>query len=111
LQLAVAIVLLLLVATLISWPDIRLTNARFDASSCAGSGFVVTAFVTLLNSGALDGDVYVRFYVDEQRRASREVFVSAMTSVQRALSVEITDCSLHRYSVDTCLPSGKRMTC
>jgi len=113
-QVALAIVLLLLVVVFVPRPNIRLTGARFEGSPCnqATSSLVVTAYFSLTNTGRSDGDLFVRFYVDgQQRRASEDFFVPAEMMVNRSLSVDVKDCSSHRYSLETCLPTQKYATC
>ena len=112
-QVAVAIVLLLLVVLYVPRPNIRLTAARFETSPCnqTTSSLVVTAYLSLANTGKSDGDIFVRLYVDGPRRASEDFFVPAETAVNRSLSVEVPGCTSHRYSVDTCIPTAKYGTC
>jgi len=112
-QVALAIVLLLLVVIYVPRPNIRLTAARFEASPCnqGTSSFVVTAYVSLANTGRSDGDIFVRLYVDGPRRAAEDFFVPAETAINRSLSVDVTNCASHQYSVDTCLPPAKYATC
>jgi hypothetical protein len=113
LHVVLAIGLLLLVVIFVPRPDVRITNARFDASACnrVTSTSVVTAYVTLTNTGGADGSVFVRLYVDGERRTSQEFAVGARTSVNQTLSVPIPDCSSHLYQVDTCAPRTRQVTC
>ena len=113
LQVAVALLLLLLVVVYVPRPNIRLTAARFEASPCnqGTSSLVVTAYVSLTNTGRSDGDIFVRLYVDGPRRASEDFFVPAETTVNRSLNVEVTDCASHHYSVDTCFPRSRSEIC
>lgn len=106
-------VLLLLVVIFVPRPEIRIADATFDALSCdpASGNYVAMVHVTLVNTGGVDGDVWVRFHVDTERRATMDVFVSARSSAAATLNATITGCSYHQYSVDTCIPTGKSMTC
>jgi len=106
-------VLLLLVVVFVPRPNIRLTAAGFETSPCnqTTSSLVVTAYLTLANTGKSEGDIFVRLYVDGPRRASEDFFVPAETTVNRSLSVEVADCTSHLYTVDTCLPTPKDATC
>jgi hypothetical protein len=103
LQVVLAIVLLLLVVILVPRPNVRLTSVRIETSACdpLTSTSVVTAYVTLTNSGQVDGEVFVRVWVDSQIRVSQGFGVAARTSANRTLSVPIMDCSSHTYWVDT----------
>ena len=110
---SLAIVLLVLVVIFVPRPNIRLTNVRYETGSCdpVTSSVVATAYVTLTNTGGADGDVFVRFYVDGQRRETGDFLVPARASVERSLSVVITDCASHHYSVDTCLAAAESPAC
>jgi hypothetical protein len=111
-QVVLAIVLLLLVVIFVPRPNIRLTNTRFETSVCnqATSTFVVTAYVSLMNGGGADGDIFVRFYVDGQRKGTEEIFVPAHATIDRSMSVALMDCSAHHYTVDTCVPTASHLT-
>src|SRR5436309_1107332 len=67
---------------------------------------VATAYVTFSNSGMLDGYIIARFYVDGERRATSGFPVAAQSTVEGTLVATIQGCSSHRYSLDTCFPSG-----
>jgi hypothetical protein len=107
-EVAAAIFLLLLVAIFVPRPAIAVVKARFETGPCdpAVTSFVARAIVTLANSGGVDGDVWVRFYVDGVQRAAQPTLVPAHSTLDRMLSVTIGDCSTHRYSVDILIPSS-----
>src|SRR5437667_11943433 len=90
-QVAVAIVLLLLVVLYVPRPNIRLTVARFETSPCnqTTSSLVVTAYLSLANTGQSDGDIFVRLYVDGPRRPSEAFFVASEPLVNRCLNFDV----------------------
>jgi hypothetical protein len=63
-----------------------------------------------MNSGGADGDIFVRFYVDGQRKGTEEIFVPAHATIDRSMSVALMDCSAHHYTVDTCVPTASHLT-
>ena len=103
-----AIMLLLLVVIFVPRPNVRLTDVRYQTSSCdpVTSTVIATAYVTFTNSGMLDGYIIARFYVDGERRATSGFLVAAQSTVEGTLVATIQGCSSHRYSLDTCFPSG-----
>lgn len=103
-----AIGLLVLAVIVIPQPRIQLTAVRYETTPCdlSTTSFVATAVVTLTNSGGGAGDIFVRMYVDGERRATGHFFVPAQNSVEKRVSVTIAGCAPRRYSVDTCLPAG-----
>src|SRR2546422_3216041 len=100
-QVALAIVLLLLVVLYVPRPNIRLTAARFETSPCnqTTSSLVVTAYLSLANTGRSAGDVFVRLYVDGRRWGAEDFFVSAGTAVYRSFNLEGPRRYSHPYSV------------
>ena len=113
LTVVLAIVLLFLVVIFVPRPNIRLTNVRYETSSCdqATSSVVATAYVTLTNGGKADGYIVVRFHVDNVQRATGSFYVSADATVDGSLMATITGCYAHRYGVETCYPAGESATC
>jgi hypothetical protein len=113
LEVALAIILLLLVVIFLPRPEVRVTNVRFEETLCnqVTSSFVVTAYLSLMNTGGADGTVYIRFYVDDHWRGTEPFVVPARTTIHRSMSVTIVDCSPHRYSVEPCFPSGEGGSC
>jgi len=103
-----AIVLLLLVVIFVPRPNVRLTDVRYQTSSCdpVTSTVIATAYVTFTNSGMLDGYIIARFYVDGERRETTGFPVAAQSTVEGTLVATIQGCSSHRYGLDTCFPSG-----
>jgi len=112
-MIVLAIMALLLVVIFVPRPNIRLTNVRYETSSCdpVTSSVLATAYVTFANSGTVDGYIIARFYVDGERRATRGFFVAAQATVQGTLEAAIVGCLSHHYSLDTCYPSGESTTC
>jgi len=82
-----AIVLLLLVVIFVPRPNVRLTDVRYQTSSCdpVTSTVIATAYVTFTNSGMLDGYIIARFYVDGERRATSGFPVAAQSTVEGTL--------------------------
>jgi len=112
-MIVLAIMALLLVVIFVPRPNIRLTNVRYETSSCdpVTSSVLATAYVTFANSGTVDGYIIARFYVDGERRATSGFFVAAQATVQGTLEAAIMGCLAHHYSLDTCYPSGESTTC
>jgi len=108
-----AIVLLLLVVIFVPRPNVRLTNVRYQTSSCdpVTSSVIATAYVTFTNTGTVDGYIVARFYVDGERRATSGFVVAVQATVEGTLVATILGCVAHHYSLDTCFPSGESMTC
>ena len=108
-----AMMLLLLVVIFFPRPDVRLTNVRYQTSSCdpVTSSVIATAYVTLTNTGTVDGYIVARFYVDGDRRATNGFVVAAQATVEGTLVATILGCLSHHYTLDTCFPSGESTTC
>src|SRR2546421_13050871 len=81
-QVAVAILLLLLVVLYVPRPNIRLTAARFETSPCnqTTSSLVVTAYLSLANTGRSAGGGFFRLYVRGLRPAAEDFFCVAGTA-------------------------------
>ena len=107
-----AILALLLVVIFVPRPNIRLTNVRYQTSSCSPvtSSVIATADVTLTNTGTVDGYIVARFYVDGERRATGGFVVAAEATIEEMLVATIMGCLSHHYSLDTCFP-GESGTC
>ena len=107
-----AIMALLLVVIFVPRPNVRLTNVRYQTSSCdpVTSSIVATAYATFTNTGAVDGYIVARFYVDGARRATSGFVVAAQATVEGTLAAQIMGCLSHHYSLDTCFP-GESGTC
>jgi len=103
-----AIVLLLLIVIFVPRPNVHLTNVRYQTSTCDPFTWTViaTAYVTFTNSGMLEGYIIARLYVDGERRATSGFLVAAQSTIEGTLVATIQGCSSHRYSLDTCFPSG-----
>ena len=103
-----AIVLLLLVVIFVPRPNVRLTNVRYQTSSCdpVTSSVIATGYVTFANTGTVDGYIVARFYVDGERRTTTGFPVAAQSTVEGTMAATVQGCSSHRYSLDTCFPSG-----
>jgi hypothetical protein len=109
----IAILALLLVVVFVPRPNVRLTNVRYQTSSCdpVTSSVIATAYVTLTNIGTVGGYIVARFYVDGERRATSGFVVAAQATVEGTLVATILGCLSHHYSLDTCFPSGESTTC
>ncbi len=105
--------LLLLVVIFVPRANIRLTDVRYETSSCdpVTSSVVATASVALTNTGGADGYIMVRFYVDGQRRATSGFYVAAQSAVHGTLTATISGCLTHHYGIDTCYPPSESGTC
>jgi len=108
-----AMFLLLLVVIFVPRANIRLTDVRYQTSSCdpVTSSVVATASVTLTNNGGADSYIMVRFYVDGERRATSCFYVAAQSAVHGTLTATISGCVFHRYRIDTCFPPSEMSTC
>src|SRR2546427_1420369 len=90
-QVAVAIVLLLLVVLYVPRPNIRLTAARFETSPCnqTTSSLVVTAYLSLANTGRSAGDVFVCLFFDGPPPGSGGFFFSPGNAGYSSLILEV----------------------
>lgn len=101
------------IAAFVPRPNIALRDVAFAETLCDPTTMTRSAVsrFSLSNSGDLEGFVIVRFYVDARRADDTAFIVPAHTSVRLEMTVALPDCSTHRYSLDTCIPSGEGATC